>query len=475
MPLITVRCTLTLEDVDRARYQDSYGREPPAFPIGEDPLIRDTMVRLAERVEVEERSSGTDLKLLGRHLYRHVFGGPGSVADLEFRKTYRAFQEFRRADPNQRLRLVLAFENEAAQLATLPWEFLYFEPSDEEGFFLAGHKTELSLTRCMPPVVPDGLRPAGPPLRVLVAACTPHPLDRTKAGEVADDVLRLADPDRVDVRPLDNPRYSDLQAAVGQDEGDGPWYPHLLHLVGHGSPHGFALRMEEEEHREHVAAGGDEADETKWIGASHILRLFPPDQRPRLVFLHSCESGAPGAVFGGVASIASGLIAERIPAVIAMRYTVGSDDAAAFSHSFYAQIREGMPIDEAVTHARYDLATLPSTPEAWSHRRFGTPLLYLQSDQAVILEAPAVGTVRQYFACPYEAYNNCRGKIFPEYRRCRVCKKPVAWCVNGHPNTAEERECALCDATLATAARATSPGATGETSGFQVESSPWPR
>jgi hypothetical protein len=333
---------------------------------------------------------------------------------------------------------------------------------------VAGARTELALTRCVPPTVPGGLAPAKP-LRILLAVCSPVGLKQFDARQAVEDIERLAEHDRVEVRPLPNPRYSDLQRVISE-EG---WVPHVFHFIGHGDPDGLAIRMEEREQREHHAATGEASWEAKSINADQLSALFAEGSKPRLVFLHACEGAAPSS-YASFADTARRLVGEDIPAVIAMRYSIVGEDAAAFAQRFYEQIGRGMPVDEAVTVARHHLANLPSDPKSWSNRRFGTPLLYLQSDAAVILEPPPRGEdarIRQ--PCPYEATKDCRASVFPEYRNCRACKGRLVWCSRDHANTPDEDQCAVCSEAIRTrqpVAPAPSPEAG---SGFRVESSPW--
>ena len=95
-----------------------------------------------------------DLELLGLCLYDLLFP-PGSNIRDEFEGNYDLITR----QEGSRLRLTLVFHKEAGELANYPWEFLYLPPrlrtaekSNREGFFLAGQKTELILTRFMPDV-----------------------------------------------------------------------------------------------------------------------------------------------------------------------------------------------------------------------------------------------------------------------------------------------------------------------------------
>jgi hypothetical protein len=101
-----------------------------------------------------------DLQVIGLNLYQILFNDDN--IRQRFISAYKRFDDGYRqekannpaTDPDLRMRLRLIFEKEAESLGKLPWEFL-FVPGDENdiktGFFFSGQKTELILTRFVPP------------------------------------------------------------------------------------------------------------------------------------------------------------------------------------------------------------------------------------------------------------------------------------------------------------------------------------
>src|SRR4051812_30027380 len=169
-----VDCNLTILDEQRTKYHDTFRRTPIPGDVGgaQESLAKDTIERLHRWVASEDPYiEREDLEVLGRHLYCFLF-------DANIRKAFEeSYQGFRSTfEKNARLRLVLAFHEEAKELASYPWEFLFMPKRDKEaGFFVCAEKrTELILTRFVPDSTPDDtLRPEEADLKILVAFANP--------------------------------------------------------------------------------------------------------------------------------------------------------------------------------------------------------------------------------------------------------------------------------------------------------------
>lgn len=94
----------------------------------------------------------------------------------------------------------------------------------------------------------------------------------------------------------------------------------------------------------------------------------------RLVVLSSCESakGSNKEAFGDLASMLS---KRRIPAVVAMQYSVLDDVAIKFAYNFYRTIASKKTIHLALTEARISM----KNSEKSNDIDFATPILYLSA------------------------------------------------------------------------------------------------
>jgi hypothetical protein len=424
--------------------------------IEDDPLRRRTLDLLHQWVRQHDKlCHKQELELLGRHLYTLLFSP--SVQDA-FIRTYSRFEE-RRGDEESRLRLTLVFEDSGA-IADYPWEFLFL-PMRNEGKFLAGEITQLILTRFVPNVETQFVALAGP-LRILVADCQPEDLPPIKSGAFLDALDKLGD--RVVVTRLPNPTYADLEKAVAKP--DAP--VHVLHFIGHGKPQQLAMQKPKnawlvEDAQARRVANETGADYAKppgytWIDDS-ALRALLEERPPRLVFLHACE-GARGGSLENFRNTAQTLVYGKVSAVVAMQYPISNEDAAIFATTFYSQLAEGRCLDEAVAMGRRQLATarVGSTAQVgWDDRSFGTPVVYLQAHDAIVLPGPSVRDAQQptepltvsagpkRVPCPGR---ECPATVWPSQTKCENCQAPLEPCLGaGEPPRHVKvlgRECLFC-------------------------------
>jgi hypothetical protein len=80
------------------------------------------------------------------------------------------------------------------------------------------------------------------------------------------------------------------------------------------------------------------------------------------------------------------LVRSDIPAVVAMQYNISVDDAGLFAKTFYEELGQGCDVAEAVRAGREALGTL--FHPFYHHPRFGTPVVYLQTDKPIVIAQP---------------------------------------------------------------------------------------
>jgi hypothetical protein len=402
-----VDCTVTIKDLKNVSIDYEKSTEKGTTQkskdgeLGSDPLTRLSVQRLNHWINFalryqEQQTNATnpcqlaDLQAIGLNLYRILFGQPPNGLAAEFKSALQGFEQkrARRPDVDMRLRLRLVFETAAKTLGNLPWEFLFVPGDDddlEHGFFFAGEKTELILTRCVPEsdMIRDILskQPAKRErLRILVVISSPTDSDLTtkidvKAAEsVLEQIRKIASADMGE--PLQNPTIQQLSGAIEAR------MPHIVHFIGHGREGELAL-----------VKGGDEEDfdetrpddpQPRWVNSRAFKSLFSK-HKPRLIFLHACK-GAVATSQEGFSSIARELAYAEIPAVVAMQYNISNKDAGRFARKFYEELAKGRDIDEAVKEGRLELGQV--FPQ-WAHPRFGTPVVYLQTNIPIVLPTPA--------------------------------------------------------------------------------------
>ncbi len=423
-----VVCIIRFTSHETFTYEDTVIRrgDRPDPPVGgiidQNSLSWRTAVLLSGWVrDNSDRAHNAEIELLGRHLYELLFGG--DIGKL-FRAAYRNW--------TSQFRVELHFEYRAWEVADLPWEFLYL-PTDTGGSFLAGQRDEIVLTRVAMSADTAGvsLASAQRPLRILVASLSPL----TDVEPVMSKVAELGRSDPVEVRSLKDPTFSELQEAI-----NGPRWPHVLHLVGHGEPRGLQMRRAPnpgaaaEAEALSLAGGGlanqvpaanGSADDRIIVLAATFSTLFAVHQ-PYLVFLHSCDGAANlSAVYGTAREI----VYKSVPAVVAMQYQIEAGDASRFVGAFYRVLADGRSVGEAVSAGRRELAQGSETTgvrQNWSTRLFGTPVVYLRQDVPLVsrpLPSPSrVSAPSQ----EQQACSQCGQWNNAEARFCQGCGKPTA-------------------------------------------------
>lgn len=256
------------------------------------------------------------------------------------------------------LRIRLRIDPKAGRALALPWELLHYE---ETGGFL-GLDRNTPVVRGL-----DVLRPAAGllehRLRILAVASAPRgwsslDLERERRH------LKTACKEHRDVEAvfLNRIRIEDLRNALIRS----PF--HVLHFMGHGTFDAAtgegALQFEGPDGGPLPITGRDLALE---------LKGFPT---LRLVVLNACQTARmaeeEGEGLHPFTGVASALLKEGIPAVVAMRSSIPDTAAIAFSRTFYQQLAAGEPVDAAVTEGRLAIRREVGENGGWN-----LPILFL--------------------------------------------------------------------------------------------------
>ncbi len=322
-----------------------------------------------------------DAEALGGELFRAVF--TGNILFAWGTALARA------AATGKGVRLVLRVQ-ESGSLAMLPWELL----------FDAGNREHLALSASTPIVrYPDVLEPARPlalrpPFRLLGVLANPlgQPLLDLEGEWMAIEkaFAPLKARGLVEIERLVSPSLWELRERLKQEPAI-----HALHLAGHG----VALP----EHRDsevHLERGARDRHAEPALG-SQLAVLAAEAVELRLVVVNACEGAtAPGGE--STASLAFRLASRGVPAVVALQSALCDRSAHLFAQTFYGEIAQGSPIDEAIAEARGALHA------AHKGLAWAAPVLYLRAPSGHLLErreeiapdyqpvlSPRVGRTRQ--------------------------------------------------------------------------------
>ncbi|HSN87918.1 MAG TPA: CHAT domain-containing protein, partial [Thermoanaerobaculia bacterium] len=143
---------------------------------------------------------------------------------------------------------------------------------------------------------------------------------------------------------------------------------HVLHFMGHGVFEEWtgegALLFEGEDGAAFPVSGRGLAQELKGFRSL------------RFVVLNACHTAQAVGERGSnpFAGVATALVMEGVPAVVAMRRPISDAAALAFGRTLYERLAAGEPVDTAVAEARLAIHRLDETSDEWS-----TPVLFLRS------------------------------------------------------------------------------------------------
>lgn len=382
-----ITCSISLEPDNKIVYRDAYEQKRHADGIiDRDGLSWRTVSVLARWVrDYGNNIRGEELELLGRHLYYLLFPGEIGVNFKASLRDFRLSTSGAQSEP-QRFRVELQFHPLAFDLANLPWEFLYMPDDEPGGFFLAGQRIDLVLTRLVPLGSSTLQRQAaaGRPLTVMVASCRHRPEAKNDVDKIKTAILAMTKSEPILVTEATDPSFDELCHQIEDLDK-----PHILHLICHGEPGGLIMKREPVSQAERESHQFDEdwRDEVV-IDAKTVKSLFD-NHRPHVVFLHACDGDAPSLT--SIFSTAREIAFAAVPAVVAMQYQISVQDALAFVTTFYKKLGEGQSIGEAVKEGRRRLALDQKAKDRrqdWSTRLFGTPVVYVKRDQPLITVRP---------------------------------------------------------------------------------------
>jgi tetratricopeptide (TPR) repeat protein len=230
----------------------------------------------------------------------------------------------------------LRIASDAAKLEALPWETLF----DGEEFIAAGAKT--SVSRLPLDVAPRDALPAVPlPVRMLALVASPLDLKENQR-------LRIEEEQEILLRAINTPAGQGRLHADFEDEAKLEILEssleaayHVFHYTGHGiaAAQGGGLLLEN--------AQGESRPITV---AEFMNALQKGESTLRLAVMSGCQT-ARTLHIAGFRDLARGLI-RRIPAVIAMQFSISDAAGLAFAEALYPRLVAGQPLEMAVSAAR---------------------------------------------------------------------------------------------------------------------------
>jgi len=284
-------------------------------------------------------------------------------------------------DPKKGVRIRIHLDPRQARLRPflrLPWEIL-FDPLKEAGNHPA-LDPRMPVVRTLDSTAETLFPSPGLPLRVLIALADPrHPTTLDLEGE-RENIEAAFTP--IGIRPEVLRHVT--RGALEQIVRDGGF--HVVHFLGHGEfaeASGEGSLILEKEHRDPDP-----------LPASIFAGFFVGRPMPSLVVLSVCSSADPGrsAGIGSYASTAAALVAEGLPAVLAMQAAVRDRSTVRFTARLYVRLAAGDGLEEAVAEARKALKSEWPEKLDWAvpvlFLRGQAENAYVNKDEALVPVAP---------------------------------------------------------------------------------------
>ena len=308
---------------------------------------------------------------IGKALYKSLFP-KGSRVEERLKESIRLAES-----KSSKLVVRLKLEEDAVKktrLADYPWELLY------EGGFLCHRQVEFSRYIAYGAVPPS--LPTADKLNVLLVSSAAFdleldlkPFSRKEQKSIRKGLETARGRGDISLEELEEPTLAKLGTYLTERPGDRA--PHVLHFDGHGlfakgctkcrainkgtkrqrcrkcdaelpPPRGYLVFEDKEGNPDYVSA----EELGTLLHQSGLSDGSGQIGGVRLVVLSACQSGMAivgESVFNGAAQ---NLIAHRLPAVVAMQYSVGVDSASKFAERFYRSLGQKNSLAMAVSRGR---------------------------------------------------------------------------------------------------------------------------
>ena len=255
-------------------------------------------------------------------------------------------------DEGLRIKLALNLEDEEVRkLAQIPWEYLC-EKESTEAFLNLSKKTPI--VRYIDALEPQRASALEGKLKVLVVLSSPGgvaKLDLSKERSLIED--SWANETAIEAAYIENPTANQLLEKLSADNY------HVLHYMGHGTSTGLVL--------------SDDQGDAAILPASTIGVWLGDLPSLRLVFINACDT-AKVDEDSPIAGVATRLVAEGLPAVLAMQFPITDTAAINFARAFYTRLVVGASVDEAVAQGRKAILGVATNSLEW-----GTPVLFMRA------------------------------------------------------------------------------------------------
>lgn len=362
----TYRIVITNRNKVKAISYDSEGN-PLGEPDGEFRLRDEALQYILKATQREVDNFDCNIKELGSKLF-------GVLFDEKLRHDF--FNVYRQSrNKGAMLRVELDVdEQELPDVAALPWEFMHVPSEARYGeLWLATAPDIIFSRRRAHWKAPDPIYVAPDEcLRIALAVSAPPQLGPVKYDRVWQGLNTLAGKmkNEIELLELVNPATPKTIDDVLEQR------PHIFHFIGHAQ-----FRTELRQDAGQIALVDGALDKAMWIEAERFSEFFRRHQ-PGIVVLQACE-GAVLSKAEAFVGVASKIVDQDIPVVIAMQYKISNNIACRFVLEFYRRLFEHDPVDKAAQEGRRHISLGPT---GYDTRDFATPVLFCRTTNGHVFQ-----------------------------------------------------------------------------------------
>jgi hypothetical protein len=311
---------------------------------------------LIQKIREDQLSTYSDSKLIGEALFNVLFDDGLRHFFVDFyNKVVHQYGQF--------LRVELEIDEESLpELAVLPWEFMCVPANMGELWLSIAPNVVFSRYRSQSiPAKPIELN-KNEKLKIALVVSAPRDEGKVAYEEVQKHLIKMVNEqeEKIELLPIDHrANRESINALLARK-------PHIFHFIGHG-------RFQKENNQEigQIALVGNSGN-AWWVNADNFGQLFS-QHRPGVVILQACEGGMQSASQAFV-GVASKVVQQNIPVVVAMQYQISNSIANRFALGFYEKLGEGEPVDIAVQEGRRKIDYALEERK----RDFATPVLFMR-------------------------------------------------------------------------------------------------
>lgn len=348
-------------------YQESLGEPSGTCQYQEK---SSELASLVDRMKLGDIDDSSQTRLLGETLFDVLF-------DDRLRQDFITFYHQVVQQEKHLLRVELDIDEQAMpEVAALPWEFLCLPQEANLGTIWVATAPNLVFSRRRSQWIPaQSIQlEQDEKLRIALAVSAPSGLSSVEYKAVQKVLEELASnhPNRVELLPvLESANPGTIDTILSKK-------PHLFHFIGHG-------RLENESNQEigQIAFVNPDFGNEWWVDANIFRDLFNR-HLPRIVILQACEGGTLSASQPFV-GLASRVVQQNIPVVVAMQYELSNATASKFSKHFYQKLADGHPIDIAAQEGRRAISL---GPVSYNKRDFATPVIFMRAKDGYLFKWP---------------------------------------------------------------------------------------